>query len=100
MLAGYMGKLLFVNLSTGEIKEERPDESFYRDYLGGYGIGVRILYSRQKAGVDPLGPDNTLGLISGPLTGTQVPTGARSYRRLGRCQFRRLFRPLSQVFRF
>jgi aldehyde:ferredoxin oxidoreductase len=77
MLAGYMGKLLFVNLSTGEIKEERPDESLYRNYLGGYGIGVRILYSRQKAGVDPLGPENTLGIISGPFTGTQVPTGAR-----------------------
>jgi aldehyde:ferredoxin oxidoreductase len=77
MLAGYMGKILFVNLSTGEIKEEKPDESLYRDYLGGYGLGVRILYSRQKAGVDPLGPDNTLGLITGPLTGTAVPTGAR-----------------------
>jgi aldehyde:ferredoxin oxidoreductase len=77
MLAGYMGKLLFVNLSTGEIKDERPNESLYRDYLGGYGIGVRILYSRQRAGVDPLGPENTLGLITGALTGTQVPTGAR-----------------------
>ena len=77
MLSGYMGKILFVNLSTGEIKEERPDDSLYRDYLGGYGLGVRILYSRQKAGVDPLGPDNMLGLISGPLTGTAVPTGAR-----------------------
>ncbi|MBN1188534.1 MAG: aldehyde ferredoxin oxidoreductase family protein [Dehalococcoidales bacterium] len=77
MLAGYMGKLLFVDLSSGEIKEERPDESLYRNYLGGYGIGVRILYSRQKAGVDPLGPENTLGLISGPCTGTLVPTGAR-----------------------
>jgi aldehyde:ferredoxin oxidoreductase len=77
MLAGYMGKLLFVDLSTGEIKEERPAESLYRNYLGGYGIGVRILYSRQKGGVDPLGPENTLGIISGPLTGTAVPTGAR-----------------------
>ncbi len=77
MLSGYMGKILFVNLSTGEIKEERPDDSLYRNYLGGYGLGVRILYSRQKAGVDPLGPDNMLGLLSGPLTGTAVPTGAR-----------------------
>jgi aldehyde:ferredoxin oxidoreductase len=77
MLAGYMGKLLFVNLSNGEIKEEKPEESLYRNYLGGYGLGVKILYSRQKAGVDPLGPENTLGLISGPLTGTAVPTGAR-----------------------
>lgn len=41
MIPGYMGKLLFVNLSTGEIKEETPDESFYRKYVGGYGIGAR-----------------------------------------------------------
>lgn len=77
MLLGYMGKMLFINLTNGEIKEERPDESLYRNYLGGYGIGVRILYSRQKAGADPLGPENTLGIVSGPLTGTSVPTGAR-----------------------
>ena len=72
-----MGKILFVDLSTGVIKEEALDEKMCRDFIGGYGIGARILYSRQKAGVDPLGPENTLGLISGPLTGTPVPTGAR-----------------------
>ena len=77
MAAGYMGKLLFVNLSTGEIKEEIPDESLYRDFIGGYGVGARILYRRQKGGVDPLGPKNTLGLITGPLTGTPATFGAR-----------------------
>jgi len=77
MFGGYMGKILFVDLSTGEIKEEALEEKMCRDFIGGYGIGARILYSRQKAGVDPLGPENTLGLISGPLTGTPVPTGAR-----------------------
>ncbi len=46
MLPGYMGKILFVNLSTGEIKVETPDESLYRDFIGGYGIGARIIYSR------------------------------------------------------
>src|ERR1035437_1674753 len=77
MTNGYMGKLLFVNLSTGEIKEETPDTTLYKNYIGGYGIGARILYDRQKAGVDPLGPDNTLGFVTGPLTGTPVPSGAR-----------------------
>jgi aldehyde:ferredoxin oxidoreductase len=70
MARGYMGKILFVNLSTGEIKEEKPEEKLYRDFIGGYGIGARILYSRQKGGVDPLGPENTLGFLTGPLTGT------------------------------
>jgi len=77
MTGGYMGKVLFVDLSTGTLKEEPLDEKIVRDFLGGYGIGARVLYSRQKAGVDPLGPDNTLGMMSGPLTGTPVPTGAR-----------------------
>lgn len=72
-----MGKLLFVNLSTGEIDEETPDESLYRDFIGGYGIGARVLYSRQKGGVDPLGPDNTLGFITGPLTGTRATFAGR-----------------------
>ena len=77
MTRGYMGKFLFVDLSTGKITEEYPDESLYRDFIGGYGIGARILYNRQKSGVDPLGPDNTLGLITGPLTGTPATFGCR-----------------------
>jgi aldehyde:ferredoxin oxidoreductase len=77
MAGGYMGKLLFVNLSTGEIREETPEESLYRDFIGGYGIGARILYSHQKDGVDPLGPENTLGLVTGPLTGTPASFGCR-----------------------
>ncbi|MFC1991513.1 aldehyde ferredoxin oxidoreductase family protein [Chloroflexota bacterium] len=77
MAGGYMGKLLFVNLSTGEITEETPEESLNRDFIGGYGIGARIIYDRQKAGVDPLGPENILGFLTGPLTGTPTPTGTR-----------------------
>ena len=77
MAGGYIGKILFVNLSTGEIKEEKPEESLYRNYLGGNGLGARILYSRQKGGVDPLGPDNTLGLVAGLLTATPHIVGTR-----------------------
>ena len=77
MPGGYMGKVLFVDLSEGAIKEEVLEEQMCRDFIGGYGIGVRILYSRQKAGIDPLGSENTLGIIGGPLTGTLVPTGTR-----------------------
>jgi aldehyde:ferredoxin oxidoreductase len=77
MAGGYIGRLLFVNLTTGTITEETPEENLYRDYIGGYGIGARILYSRQKGGVDALGPDNTLGVVTGPLTGTPAPFGCR-----------------------
>lgn len=77
MASGYMKKLLFVDLSDGEIKEEEPDEKLCHDYIGGYGIGARILYERQKARVDPLGPENTLGFMTGPLTGTPATFGCR-----------------------
>ena len=77
MARGYMEKLLFVNLSTRQIKEENPGESLYHDFIGGYGIGARIIYNTQKAGADPLGPENTLGLLTGALTGTPASFGCR-----------------------
>jgi aldehyde:ferredoxin oxidoreductase len=77
MSGGYMGKILFVDLSTGQMHEEPPDENLCRNFIGGYGIGARMLYSLQKAGIDPLGPENTLGFLTGPFTGTIVPPGAR-----------------------
>ena len=77
MIGGYAGRIGFINLSTGEIKEEKLDEQIARDFIGGYGLGVRILFEHQKARVDPLGPDNILGFTTGPLTGTPVPTGSR-----------------------
>ena len=77
MPGGYMGKILFVNLSTREVQEERPDEGLYRDFVGGYGLGAKIIYERQRGGVDPLGPENTLGLVTGPLTGTPASMGVR-----------------------
>ncbi|TET88146.1 MAG: aldehyde ferredoxin oxidoreductase [Desulfobacteraceae bacterium] len=77
MSGGYTGRMGFVDLSTGEVREEQLDENLARDFIGGYGLGVRILYERQKGGVNPLGPENILGFTTGPLTGTQTPTGGR-----------------------
>jgi len=77
MYKGVMGKILYVDLSSGKIDIEEPGEELYRDFLGGYGLGARVIFSRQKAGVDPLGPDNMLGFASGVLTGTPTPLGNR-----------------------
>ena len=77
MANGYMGKILNVDLTTGSIESEALDESVCRDYIGGYGIGARLLYDRIPAGADPLGPDNILGLLTGPLTGTPAIIGSR-----------------------
>jgi len=77
MARGYMGKVLFVNLSTGELKDEVLEEKLCRDFIGGYGIGARIIYSKQKPGADPLGPANILGFMTTPLTGTPAVGGSR-----------------------
>ncbi|MGA9347960.1 MAG: aldehyde ferredoxin oxidoreductase N-terminal domain-containing protein, partial [Anaerolineae bacterium] len=77
MARGYMGKILFVDLSKNKLKDEALDEKICRQFIGGYGIGARILFSRQKAGIDPLGPDNTLGILSGPFSGTPALSGTR-----------------------
>ena len=77
MAHGFMGKILWVDLAKEQIKEELLDEKTGRDYLGGFGLGARILFSRQKAGVDPLGPDAILGLATGVLTGTDAMGGNR-----------------------
>jgi aldehyde:ferredoxin oxidoreductase len=72
-LGGYLGKILKVNLTSGKIKEEVLSEAFYRKWLGGYGLGVRILYNDIPANTDPLGPENVVGLTTGILTGTLAP---------------------------
>ncbi len=76
MVNGYNGKVLFVDLTEGSITEESLPEKVYRDYIGGLGLGARILYERMKPKADPLGPDNILGFLIGPLTGTGIH-GAR-----------------------
>ena len=72
-----MGKILNVNLTTGELCDEPLDEQVCRDYIGGYGIGAKYLYDRMPGGVDPLGPENLLGFFTGPLTGTPCIEGNR-----------------------
>ena len=69
-MLGYTGKILNVNLTSGEIQEEAIPDEIYRMVLSGVGLGVHILYNRIPAGADPLGPENILGFVSGLLTGT------------------------------
>lgn len=78
MLGGYVGKYLWVDLTSGEMRAEMPAEEILREYIGGYGLGARILYERMRPGVDPLGPENILGCLTGPLTGSPCIEGNRS----------------------
>jgi len=72
-----MGKLLNVDLSRGTLAEEALDETLCRRYIGGYGVAAYLLYHRMPPGADPLGPQNVLGFMTGPLTGTPALIGSR-----------------------
>ena len=71
MLPGYAGKILFVDLTKGTWEEKELTADLARDFIGGYGIGAKILYNLMPPGADPLGPDNILGFVTGPVTGTK-----------------------------
>ena len=73
----YANKVLFVDLTKGAIQKETLPEKVYRDFIGGTGLGIRVLYERMKAKADPLGPGNILGFVTGPLTATPVPGSGR-----------------------
>jgi len=71
-MRGYAGKFLEVDLSTGSVKELRFGDEILRQYIGGRGLAVKILWDRlggKWETVDPLGPENILLMLTGPLTG-------------------------------
>ena len=78
MAYGYSGKILRVNLSTGDISVDEHHEKFYRTYLGGKGIISHYLLKEVTPGCDPLGPDNVLVFAASVLTGTGIPGSARN----------------------
>ena len=69
MSFGYHGKILHVDLTTGKLEVKEPSETFYRKYMGGSGMGAYYLLKHTPAGADPLGPENTLSLMVGVVTG-------------------------------
>jgi len=73
----HVGNILRVDLTTGELWDEPLDESYVRDYIGGSGLGVRYLWDLVGPDTDPLGPDNPLLFLTGPLTGTGGPSVGR-----------------------
>ena len=74
---GYNGKILHVNLTTGQWEVEEPGEAFYRKYMGGSALGMHYALKWMPAGADPLGPDNVLVLSLGVTTGAAVSGQSR-----------------------
>jgi aldehyde:ferredoxin oxidoreductase len=74
---GYAGKILRVNLKERSWKVEALDVEKAKKYIGGRGLGTKILTEEVSPEVEPLSPENKLIFITGPLSGTPTPTGGR-----------------------
>ena len=74
---GYMGKILRADLSKGKISTEEIDPQVAHDYIGGSGFATKIVYDEVKAETEPLGGDNRVVFMTGPVTGTRFPTSGR-----------------------
>ena len=74
---GYTGKVLRVNLTDQSAKTEDLPLQIARDYIGGAGFGIKLLFDELKSRVDPLGPENKLIFSVGPFTGTSTPCASR-----------------------
>ena len=76
-MKGYSGVILHADLGSGSFREERPDETFYRKYVGGGCMGAYYLLQMMKPGIDAFDPANVLVFSLGPITGAPLSGNAR-----------------------
>ncbi|MFH1490637.1 MAG: aldehyde ferredoxin oxidoreductase N-terminal domain-containing protein, partial [Pseudomonadota bacterium] len=78
-LYGYHGILLDVDLSSGRTEKREIPARDLRDYIGGRGLGVKLLWDNlPRAGVDALSPENPLIFMAGPFSGFPLPSSSRT----------------------
>jgi aldehyde:ferredoxin oxidoreductase len=75
-LGGFANRVARVNLTTGQVDYEQIPEEWARKYVGARGLGVRYVLENGPT-VDPLGPDNILCFMNGPLTGSEANMSGR-----------------------
>lgn len=74
---GNWNKILRVDLTSRTIREESMDSSIYRKFLGGAGLGSKIMYSEVSSRINPLGPENKILFCVGPYQATKLPGSAK-----------------------
>ena len=74
---GFHGRLLAIDLDSGQSSYRDLEEPRLRGFLGGIGLGTSLLYDYAPPGVDPFSPANPLIFASAPLVGTGVTTTAK-----------------------
>ncbi|MFS8640417.1 MAG: aldehyde ferredoxin oxidoreductase, partial [Symbiobacteriaceae bacterium] len=75
-LMGYANRIARIDLTTGQITYEGIDPEVARKYIGGRGLGVKYVFDNGPH-VDPLGPENLLCFMNGPLTGSAINMSGR-----------------------
>jgi aldehyde:ferredoxin oxidoreductase len=76
-MKGLCGKLLEIDLTSGKTKDTMISDEMVEKYLGGRGLGARLLFDMVPANTDPLSPENVLIFLTGPLTATMVPGSSK-----------------------
>ncbi|RME45663.1 MAG: aldehyde ferredoxin oxidoreductase, partial [Caldilineae bacterium] len=75
-IGGFKNRVAWINLTDGTVEYKGVDENDAKKYIGGRGLGVKYVFDNGPD-VDPLGPDNILCVMTGPLTGTDVNMSGR-----------------------
>jgi putrescine aminotransferase len=73
----YAGQVLHVDLGKGEVTPRTIEKKWLKDYVGGWGLGVKYFTELVPPETDPLSPDNAVVIMTGPLAGTLAPTSSR-----------------------
>ena len=76
-IGGYAGRVLHVDLSKRSQRVEELSEGEARTYIGGSGLAAKRLWEMTGRETDPLGTENVLIFMTGPLTGTKVLLSGR-----------------------
>ncbi|MEM2273438.1 MAG: aldehyde ferredoxin oxidoreductase N-terminal domain-containing protein, partial [Candidatus Bathyarchaeia archaeon] len=74
---GYAGKILEVDLSKGRFSVREETEEMQKLYLGGVGFAARILWEETTAETEAFSPENPIIFMTGPCTGTSIPSSSR-----------------------
>jgi putrescine aminotransferase len=73
----YAGQVLHVDLTAGKITPKPTAKEWLKDYIGGWGLGVRYFTDLADPGIDPMAPESPIVIMTGPLCGTLAPTASR-----------------------
>jgi len=70
MTFGWREQILDVDLTHGDIQTRSLPHQLYIKTIGGIGLAAQLVFDQVPPEADPLGPDNVLVVVAGPLSGT------------------------------